>query len=329
MPALFLWGSCIRDVTGASAGTIVADDIQMMKSLAGKGGAAEQFKLAERYRVGNGVPESYEEAAYWYMLAANQGLTEAQYNLGVLYANGQGVPKNYEKAFELYQKAAEKDFPEAQWNLAVLYIKGMGVSKDYEKAFSLLNKSANSGIIGAQTNLALLYDEVGNDEQAEKWYRIAAKRGEKVAQYYLGHIYNEGVFLEKDYEKAAFWYSKSASQNFSKAQAALAFFYYSGLGGLPVDKSKAIDLLKKASAQGYAPAQFNLAFIYSKGERELPRDNKKAYAWYSVAYANGLEVGAKSKDEIAKKLTADELEGASVLAREYIEKYKMKKVDGI
>lgn len=110
MPALFLWGSCIRDVTGASADTIVADDIQMMKSLAGKGGAAEQFKLAERYRVGNGVPESYEEAAYWYMLAANQGLTEAQYNLGVLYANGQGVPKITKRLLSYIRRQQKKIF---------------------------------------------------------------------------------------------------------------------------------------------------------------------------------------------------------------------------
>ncbi|HED5889366.1 TPA: sel1 repeat family protein [Salmonella enterica] len=287
-----------------------------------KGDAIAQFKLAELYRTGSDGIQSYKNAVYWYTLAANQGVTEAQYNLGVMYANGLGVSQNYEKAFEWYQIAAEKNFLEAQGNLGVLYSKGKGVGKDYEKAMLWLNKAAVSGLITAQTNLALLYDETNKKELAEKWYRIAADQGEKVAQYHLGRLYYEGVVIKKDYNKAAFWYDRSASQNFTKAQSALSVFYYEGLGGIPVNKCKAIELLKKAATHGDPVAQHNLALIYSVGVKELPRDNEQAYAWYSAAYANGLNESVQYKSEIAKKLTPYEFERANILSKEYIEKYK-------
>lgn len=116
-------------------------------------------------------------------------MPEAEYNLGMLYARGVGVEQNYEKAFELYQKASLKGMAEAQGNLGVLYSKGNGVAQDYKKAFFWFTKAANSGVTSAQTDLALLYDETNNKAQAEKWYRVAAAKGEKVAQYYLGKIF--------------------------------------------------------------------------------------------------------------------------------------------
>lgn len=106
----------------------------------------------------------------------------------------------------------------------------------------------------------------------------------------------------------------------------MAFLYYAGLGGLPVNKLKAVELLKQSSIQGYAVAQFNLAYIYAKGEKELPRDNKQAYAWYSVSYHNGLKESGALKDEIANKFTSSEFVEASILSREYIAKYKTKQM---
>ncbi|WP_277873149.1 tetratricopeptide repeat protein [Klebsiella pneumoniae] len=108
-------------------------------------------------------------------------MTAAQYNLGVMYAHGYGESQNYEKAFDCYRMAAEKGFPEAQGNLGVLYTKGSGVIRDYGKAIAWLNKAANSGLVTAQTNLALLYDETNKKDLADKWYRIAAVQGDKVA----------------------------------------------------------------------------------------------------------------------------------------------------
>ena len=54
--------------------------------------AKQQFALGVKYEDGDGVPQSYIEAAKWYRLAANQGDADAQCSLGERYYNGQGVP---------------------------------------------------------------------------------------------------------------------------------------------------------------------------------------------------------------------------------------------
>ena len=52
------------------------------KSLAEGGNAGVQFNLGLMYSNGNGVPQDYKEAVYWYRLAAEQEHAKAQYNLG-------------------------------------------------------------------------------------------------------------------------------------------------------------------------------------------------------------------------------------------------------
>ena len=43
------------------------------------------------YDFGKGVEVNYEEAAKWYLMAANKGEGIAQNNLALLYENGYGV----------------------------------------------------------------------------------------------------------------------------------------------------------------------------------------------------------------------------------------------
>ena len=46
------------------------------------------------YAAGEGVPQSYAEAAHWYRLAAAQGFPDAHFILGLWYQEGRGVPKD-------------------------------------------------------------------------------------------------------------------------------------------------------------------------------------------------------------------------------------------
>ena len=43
------------------------------------------------YEKGQGVAQSYDQAVYWYQLAAEQGDVDAQKNLAVMYKKGLGV----------------------------------------------------------------------------------------------------------------------------------------------------------------------------------------------------------------------------------------------
>ena len=73
---------------------------------------------------------------------ANAGDAEAQLNTGVLYANGQGLPQDYLQAAYWFRKAAEQGVFAAQNNLGVCYEKGLGVPKDQAEADKWFRKAA-------------------------------------------------------------------------------------------------------------------------------------------------------------------------------------------
>jgi len=58
------------------------------------------------YRLGEGVPQDYQEARKWYTKAAEQGEAYAQYALGRLYAEGDGVPKDLVQSHKWFNIAA-------------------------------------------------------------------------------------------------------------------------------------------------------------------------------------------------------------------------------
>ena len=66
-----------------------------------------QYYLAMMYFRGDGVEQSYEEAAKWFRKAAEQRVKQAQYQLGQFYMNGRGLPRDYEYAYAWYRVGAE------------------------------------------------------------------------------------------------------------------------------------------------------------------------------------------------------------------------------
>ncbi len=85
------------------------------------------------YYHGQGVPQDYAKAAYWYDKAAAQGFARADYILGVLYERGQGTPQNYIEAYKYFvlAKAAAYDDEDAEYNLDGFYDHSQGVPQDY------------------------------------------------------------------------------------------------------------------------------------------------------------------------------------------------------
>lgn len=143
----------------------------------------------------------------------------------------------------------------------------------------------------------------------------------------LGYIYRSGLGTPKDNSEAFKWYQKSAYLGSMKARNMLALYYTQEIGDYPVDVRKALGLLEASACQGYAVAQNNLGIIYSKGIGEFPKNYKLAYAWFSVAFSNGHENARRSLDDVAKKLTPQELEQARILANEYIVKYSSSMIE--
>jgi len=87
-----------------------------------RGGA--QYRLAELYLTGRGVPKDPAEAVRWLRQAAEQGYADAQYWLGSLSRTGRGVAKDLDDAVKWLRHAAAQGHVEARQELQELGISG-------------------------------------------------------------------------------------------------------------------------------------------------------------------------------------------------------------
>lgn len=126
------------------------DDLKELRARAEKGDPFWQESLGRQYYFGEGVPKDYEEAAKWYVKAANQGHNTAQCRLALCYYWGQGVTQDYSEAVKWYRKAAEQGLVIAQSRLGDCYYNGQGVPKDNAEATKWYRKAAEQGDIDAQ-----------------------------------------------------------------------------------------------------------------------------------------------------------------------------------
>ncbi len=163
-------------------------DLNAVRAKAEGGDAQAQRDLGRMYAKGQGVPESYTEAAKWYRKAADQGNAEAQIALAELHEAGQGVARDEKEAAKLYRKAAEHGLAAAQYNLAAMYVIGKGVQQ--------------------------------NNAEALKWYRRAAEQGDPLAQFNLGMRYYEANGVVADPVEAYQWLSLASAQGIPDATKA-------------------------------------------------------------------------------------------------------------
>ena len=106
-------------------------------------------------------------------------------------------------------------------------------------------------------------------------------------QYNLGVMYNDGLDVPVDYEKAIKWYTKAAEQGLADAQNNLGCMYVKG-EGVPVDYVAARRWFTKAAEQSLAESQYNLGRIYHLG-KGVTVDYETARKWYVKALEQGYE----------------------------------------
>ena len=151
---------------------------------------AEQGDAEAQMKVGlafDGM-EDFEEAARWYALAAEQGVSEAQNNLGVLYKDGQGVGQDFEEAARWFRMAAVQGNTLSQLNLGWLYHAGKGVRQDADSARYWYTLAADKGHATARLNLGILCLQQGDTLRAIDHLRRAAGEGNEGAQHILNKM---------------------------------------------------------------------------------------------------------------------------------------------
>lgn len=108
-------------------------DFDKCEDSAFSGDAHSQYLMGCLYEDGERILQSYPQAQFWYLQAAEQGNTHAQCNLGDLYQLGLGVHQDYRQAFYWYSQAAEADNTDALFRLARLYELGAGTDVKFSE----------------------------------------------------------------------------------------------------------------------------------------------------------------------------------------------------
>jgi TPR repeat protein len=133
-------------------------------------------------------------------------------------------------------------------------------------------------------------------------------------QYLLAVMYQEGRGVPQDYVEAAKWYRLAGEQGHLRALENLAYMYRNG--NLPKDDAEAVRWYRKAAELGDVDGESALGFAYEYG-RGVPRDYVQAYMWLDLAAVPGGEFPARDRDELAAKMTTDQVLEAQRMAREW------------
>lgn len=171
----------------------------------------------------------------WKELAL-QGDREAQFLLGrEAFDIGKYIHGEYESALYWLKQSASQHYLPAFNFLGDMFHKGLGVKK--------------------------------NTEQAKKYYREAADRGDGISQYNLGII----AFKEGDSQSLVKWNAESARQGFPLSECEFGEMCHLGYGTRRNERAAETYLLR-AARQGIAIAKWRLGRFYRiKGKFSLAR----------------------------------------------------------
>lgn len=198
---------------------------------------------------------------------------------------------------------AEQGDADAMYELGYRYFDGTnGLAKDMTAAVVWWRKAADKGHRDAQYHAAYAYgfgEGVAKDEaESIKWMRKAAEQGHPDAQFSIGYDYYEGQHgLPKDPAQAIPWLTKAADQGQDQAQAFLGQAYLHG-NGVEKNDAKALELLKKGAAQDHPVAQYELGMGHARGTLGLKQDAAAAAGMLIEAAEQGLVDAQKELAEL-------------------------------
>jgi len=135
---------------------------------------------------------------------------------------------DFETAMFQFQKIADQSdisqAAQANYMLGKMYERGDGVLIDDQIAHSYYDRAAKSGHADAVHRI----QEYGSDESiVQDWYIESAWDGDVDAQYNLGYLFETGLGVQIDKNRAIQWYSEAAKRQHKDAQFRLGLMLIS------------------------------------------------------------------------------------------------------
>ncbi len=256
-------------------------------------------KAKEQYDSGN-----YTFAFSLFQRCAEKGVIEAQNFLGVCFLYGYGVNQNYSKAWHWLKKSAEQGNADAQFNLYCFDDGHVQTFDEFIEGIKWLTKAAEQGHIKAQLCLGYLtrgnmVNGITDPIKSLEWFAKAAEQGNEEAQqelinsyYDLGDCYEDGRWVDKDFDKAVEWYTKAADLGHPNAKKRLGCIWHEKY--YEEDNVnylfKAIEWWTKAAEQDTI-TKTDLMLLYEELEYycKIEKDHTNVEEWLKKAAEQGNE----------------------------------------
>lgn len=188
---------------------------------------------------------------------------------------------------------------------AILDLVGQANLKGQDK----LREAALSGNAAALFEMGARYADgkgVNRDPKlAMRWFEQSAATGHAPSQYRLASLYREGKGVPKDASLAFQWFDRAAAQGHVLAMHNAAVLLAEGVHGTP-DYAGAALWFKRAAEHGVKDSQFNVAILFARG-LGVAQDMNESFRWFSAAAAQGDQDAAKKRDDIAARMSKDQL----------------------
>jgi septal ring-binding cell division protein DamX len=148
----------------------------------------------------------------------------------------------------------------------------------------------------ANGRMAFLF---GQYKVAYKAWNPLAELGYAKAEAALAWMYYTGNGVNRDTNQAIKWYKKAAQQGNAIAQNNLGVMYENGQTGR-IDEQTASSWYQDSADEGYAYAQYNLGRMYAEG-RGVKQDLHEARYWWRIASRQGVKQATEALDFLEKK----------------------------
>lgn len=137
--------------------------VREWRPLAQAGDADAQFNLAQAYKLGRGVTQSFPDAIAWFQRAADQGHIQAEDNLGlILYETGRKSD-----ALSWLERSAARGEPRAQYVLAAELFNGQVITRNWVRAYALMKRASDAGLQRAAAALVQMDQHIPLEQRRE------------------------------------------------------------------------------------------------------------------------------------------------------------------
>lgn len=179
-------------------------------------------------------------------------------------------------------------------------------------------------VLSADLQKGLDAYDVGDYETALAECMPLAEAGDAGGQFCVGRMYANGFGVALDDALALKWYGLAATAGHAEAQFNLGVMYANGWG-VDMNDEEAANYYRQAAERGHTCAQRSLAYVISRGIG-VEENTHDAYMWYYIAATLGDSASVSIRDELAEKLSADQVASAQGMAEKWLEEFEGKKL---